>query len=261
MAVPGAYTSQSDSDSGTSLTADQMADLERVAALDTDSDDSDFHPTFEADDNDETWMDEDDDEDEVGGLGGAAGADEDDEEDIQVEVEGDDDEVAGGEPRLRIAIHPQTRSILLVDDEGHARPLTAADLRGSNISLGAIRGMLLRSMRGSARSLQDDDDDEMGEGQDEEVEEEEDDDDGGDWWGCVSRRIASREALPRSPARSPFADQHVGARSRTTLSSRTRRSRACASSEEEHLVQCVSFPALPVFLQAPVVYCSDELGG
>ncbi|GAA5994270.1 WD40 repeat domain-containing protein [Rhodotorula paludigena] len=196
MAVPGAYTSQSDSES---LTADQMADLERVAALDTDSDDSDFHPTFEADDNDETWMDEDDDEDEVGGLGGAAGADEDDEEDIQVEVEGDDDEVAGGEPRLRIAIHPQTRSILLVDDEGHARPLTAADLRGSNISLGAIRGMLLRSMRGSARSLQDDDDDEMGEGQDEEMEEEDDEDDGGDWWGPTRRSKKSYYPIIKDP--------------------------------------------------------------
>lgn len=216
MDLPGHYepTSSSENGSDTSFSPALMDHLEAVAQL-SDSQDEDRDPDWnpdrgqagealdEFDDDDE---DEDDDHEE----------DEDEDEEL-----GDADaretgaEADAGRGALQIGydrvyfrslsiVHLPMRAnpwdtfrrflvrrsrsassgtVVLIGDDGQPRRLTARDLEGTSITLGAIRAMLARRFGARTRIVDDDDED------DEDAEMEDDDEDsdgGGDWWGSVA---------------------------------------------------------------------------
>ncbi|GAA5970636.1 hypothetical protein JCM11641_007379 [Rhodosporidiobolus odoratus] len=193
--IPGAYTSDSDSDSQVSLSAEAMEALEELAALDTEDDDQDFEPSdgmgedepdlIVDDDDDDLELDPQDDEDEEGD-----GA----------------DNGRGGAP-LQIGVDPSTGFVFTVGPNGDARRLTAADLRGTSLTLGTIRGMLQRRF-GTAIRLGDDDEDEEG---DEDEEMESDDDEGDDWWGPTRRNAKQYYDIPKEPQENGMRLEQSGA--------------------------------------------------
>ncbi|GAA6054137.1 hypothetical protein JCM3770_003214 [Rhodotorula araucariae] len=165
MSLPGAFAANSDSDSDASFISGRLAHLEGIAAMSSD-DDPDFGPAS-SDDN------EDDDTDDAGDAADPDGAGASD-------GDSDDGGAHDDRPQLRIGLNPITRSVMLIDDDGTARPLTGADLAGTNVSLTMIRNMLLRNLGAGARRsgraarYDDEEDDEM------------DDEDADEDWG--SRR-------------------------------------------------------------------------
>ncbi|BGP47242.1 hypothetical protein JCM10450v2_003094 [Rhodotorula kratochvilovae] len=173
MSVPGAFSPHSDSDSDASFTSGHLAHLEGIAAMSSD-DDPDFEPGNAEDDGDAFFIDDDDEDDPSegeDGLGRSGDPHQHDDSDEAGEDNDDDEGGAGGaqddRPQLRIGLNPITRSVMLIDDDGNARPLTAADLAGTNVSLTMIRNMLLRNLGtgarrgGRAARYDDDEDDEM----------------------------------------------------------------------------------------------------
>ena len=72
-------------------------------------------------------------------------------------------------------------TVVLIGPDGQPRRLTANDLEGTSITLGAIRAMLARRFGARTRIVDDDDE----EDEDAEMDEDEDSDGGGDWWGSV----------------------------------------------------------------------------
>ncbi|BGP15145.1 hypothetical protein JCM10213_005394 [Rhodosporidiobolus nylandii] len=189
MSLPGAYDSPSDSDS---LDSNAMAELEQLAALDTEDDseeDADFAPGSGAEQDD--FLMEDDDDDDTEGEG---------EQEQPNEVEEEEDSAAGGgggrtDGQLSIGVDPSTGLVFTIAADGTARRLTAADLRGTSVTLGAIRAMLQRRFGARVR-LGDEDEDEDGEG-DEDMEGSEDD--GDDWWGPTRRNAKQYYDIPTTP--------------------------------------------------------------
>ncbi|GAA5908642.1 hypothetical protein JCM6882_003702 [Rhodosporidiobolus microsporus] len=190
MSIPGAYTSPAeDSDSSASLSDAAMQRLEEIAALDTDSeDDGEYVPHATGEDEDDFMIEEDDDTEDEGAQ-------------EEEQVAEDDDDEGGGPPArdadgtLRIGVDPGSGLVFTVGANGEARRLTARDLAGTNISLGAIRQMLQRRFGGSVRLGGDDEEDEE---EDEEMDEDEEDD-GGDWWGPTRRNAKQYYPIHTSP--------------------------------------------------------------
>ncbi|GAA5823421.1 hypothetical protein JCM11251_000628 [Rhodosporidiobolus azoricus] len=195
MSLPGAYTSPtSDSDSSASLSEAAMQRLEEIAALDTDSDyDADYVPGQGGDDEDDFMIEEEGEtEGEEGEAAQQAMADDDDDQDEQPGGAAARD---GGQ--LSIGIDPGTGLVFTIGANGQARRLTARDLAGTNITLGAIRAMLQRRFGGRVRLGEDDEEEEEGEEEDEM--EEDEDDDGGDWWGPTRRNAKQWYPMHTSP--------------------------------------------------------------
>lgn len=149
-------------------------------------------------------------------------------------------------------------TVVLIGSDGQPRRLTANDLEGTSITLGAIRAMLARRFGARTRIVDDDDD------EDEDAEMDDDDeesDGGGDWWGsvlslvlalaatwaacaCSSARVciecdSSVLTTPRIPAFPfPHADQPAGLGSTSIPSSPNRKKLASDSNEAARSVPC-----------------------
>lgn len=85
---------------------------------------------------------------------------------------------------------------MLIGSDGTPRRLTANDLEGTSITLGAIRAMLARRFGGrgaaAAAAARDDDDEDV-----EMASDDDDDDDDADWWGSVCSLMPARWASAR----------------------------------------------------------------
>ncbi|GAA6014791.1 hypothetical protein JCM10207_002181 [Rhodosporidiobolus poonsookiae] len=188
----------SDSDDSDLSAQETMRHLEAIAAAqtdDSDQDDSDFLPGADMQD-DDFWIDDDDDEDDGEADEATEGAP------AALDDQDDPPAAGGGAARdadgtLRIGIDPASGQVYTFDLQGVARRLTAGDLAGTSITLGAIRAMLQRRF-GTRVRLEGDDDDE--EDEDEEMaEEEEEESDGGDWWGPTRRNAKQYYEIIKTP--------------------------------------------------------------
>ncbi|GAA5923660.1 hypothetical protein JCM3775_000463 [Rhodotorula graminis] len=168
MSIPGAFAhSPGDSadDSDASFNSGDLAHLEGIAQMDSDSDDNldpDFEPALDDDDADFFIDDDDDTEQDDGDASPRRDPDldlddDDDDDEPQAAAAADDED---RRPQLRIGLNPITRSVMLIGDDGTPRPLRATDLIGTGVSLGAIRNMLLRSLGRGGPALDADEDDE-----------------------------------------------------------------------------------------------------
>ncbi|GAA5987136.1 hypothetical protein JCM10908_001043 [Rhodotorula pacifica] len=181
MDLPGHYAPSIDSDdSDNSFSPALMDHLEAVAHLSDSqdiSDDPDWDPNDALAGAGDVLIDDDDDEDDD-----FVDEDEDEEEDADPQ-ETTGNQAAGAQARadrgggLQIGYDPSSGTVMLISDDGTPRRLTAADLEGTSITLGAIRAMLARRF-GNSGAL----------AADEEMDDDDDESDGGaDWWGPTRR--------------------------------------------------------------------------